>query len=245
MEIIAVLDLKSNQIVHAKRGERDKYTPPKSYLFETDKPLEIVNSIQNTLGIKKFYVADLDAITNKGDNFRLIKEIMNSCYGTEVYLDSGISNVDKAKQYLDMGITKVIIGSETLKSLEDLEEIIYILGTDNVIFSVDSMDGRLLSKDSSVVGKSIEQGLQMAHNAGVKNVILLELKKVGAQSGYDDKYLKMVQRFCNNINVYVGGGVRGIEDICELTRFGVKGIMTATAIYNGAINANNIGNLLV
>lgn len=245
MEIIAVLDLKNNQIVHARRGERGKYAPPKSYLFETEEPLDIVNAIQNMLGIKKFYVADLDAIMNQGDNTRLVQEILNTFYGTEVYLDAGINDLDKARYYMDLGINKVIIGSETLKSLEDLKEIVINLGTENVIFSLDSINGRMLSKDPSFAGKSIVQGLEVIQDTGIRNVILLELKKVGAESGYDRQYFELIKRFSDPLNIFIGGGVRGMDDIHALSEIGVRGIMTATAIYNGAINASNMDSLLV
>jgi phosphoribosylformimino-5-aminoimidazole carboxamide ribotide isomerase len=43
-----------------------------------------------------------------------------------------------------------------------------------------------------------------------------------------------------NVNVYVGGGVRDIDDLIWLENLGVSGVLVATALHSGKISIQDL-----
>ena len=75
MRIVPVLDLKGGLAVHAVRGQRDAYAPVRSTLAASADPVELARAFRTKLGCDACYVADLDAITGRGDHGPTIQAI--------------------------------------------------------------------------------------------------------------------------------------------------------------------------
>jgi phosphoribosylformimino-5-aminoimidazole carboxamide ribotide isomerase len=71
----------------------------------------------------------------------------------------------------------------------------------------------------------------------IRDVIVLELDKVGTKSGIDFDFLSHAVEVSNH-NILCGGGVRNCEDVYELEKAGVKGALVATAVHDGSIPKN-------
>jgi phosphoribosylformimino-5-aminoimidazole carboxamide ribotide isomerase len=54
MEIIPVMDILNGIVVHAVRGEREKYKPIKSILSASPDPVEIANAFKKILNLKNY-----------------------------------------------------------------------------------------------------------------------------------------------------------------------------------------------
>jgi phosphoribosylformimino-5-aminoimidazole carboxamide ribotide isomerase len=74
---------------------------------------------------------------------------------------------------------------------------------------------------------------------GVSGVIVLDLARVGSGEGVNVDFLKKVLEDVP-IDVYVGGGVRDIEDLVELKNLGVSGVLVATALHSGKISMDDL-----
>ena len=70
---------------------------------------------------------------------------------------------------------------------------------------------------------------------GVSQVIVLDLARVGSGEGVNIDFLKQVIAEVG-VDVYVGGGVRDINDLVELRKLGVSGALVATALHTGKIS---------
>jgi phosphoribosylformimino-5-aminoimidazole carboxamide ribotide isomerase len=68
----------------------------------------------------------------------------------------------------------------------------------------------------------------------VRDVIALELDKVGTKSGIDFDFLARAVDVSGH-DILCGGGVRSYEDVYEMQEIGVKGALVATAVHDGAI----------
>ena len=62
MEIIPVIDIRQNQVVHAIKGQRQNYRPLQTSLCNSHSPEDIVQAFIDTYPFKTIYIADLDAI---------------------------------------------------------------------------------------------------------------------------------------------------------------------------------------
>ena len=70
---------------------------------------------------------------------------------------------------------------------------------------------------------------------GVSQIIVLDLARVGSGEGVNLDFLKKVIAEVG-VEVYVGGGVRDINDLVELKKIGVSGALIATALHTGKIS---------
>lgn len=237
MKIIPVIDVLGGRVVHAVRGRRREYQPLKSNLCASTDPVDVAAALK-ALGFGELYVADLDAITRGQANFSIFKNIADKT-GLELMVDAGIDDLKKAKRVLQSHVSKVIIGTETLPSASLVAEAIGLFGSEKVMVSLDLMGNRIISGFELGTLKDPVALLREFQEAGVSQIIVLDLARVGSGEGVNVPFLREVLR---NIkaNVYVGGGVRDIKDLMELKDIGVFGVLVATALHSGKISLKEL-----
>jgi len=237
LKVIPVIDILDGLAVHAVKGIRKNYKPVKSVLTASADPVEVATAFKK-LGFKELYVADLNAITGIHDNFSIIKRI---AYATKLRLmvDAGVNDLKKASQVIQQGASKVIIGTETLNSINFIAEAIDTLGTKCVVTSLDMKNGQLLSKLYPGKFSNPIEALHMFQRMGLTQAILLDLARVGSEEGVDVAFLKKILK-CVDIDVFVGGGIQDINDLVNLKELGVFGVLLATSLHSGKINVKDL-----
>ncbi|AEF96475.1 HisA/HisF family protein [Methanotorris igneus] len=216
MEIIPVLDIMRGLAVHGKSGKREEYKPLKSVLCNSSNPIEIAEKYKEN-GAETVYIADLDAIMEKGNNFEIIREIdMNKI------VDAGVRDKDDLQNVLKI-CDKAIIGTETLRDLNLLKE-------KDIILSLDFKDGKLLNYDLDMILSYVDEKTPL---------IILDISSVGTQRGINVELIKDVINKVNN-PIYIGGGIRDEEDVKIAYNLGVNGILIATAIHKGILNLREL-----
>jgi len=238
MEIIPVIDILNGIVVHAVRGERNTYKPVKSVLSSSTDPIEIA-SIFRRMGFRKLYVADLNAILKKGDNYEIIKRICEST-SLEVMVDAGVVNIPSAVKIFECKSSELVIGTETLNELEFIRECSGLFGKDKVVVSIDIKDGKLLGP-KEIREMKVGEVVSLLKRMGIENVIILNLSKVGTLSGPDLELIDSIpEETRRGMRVIVGGGVKNINDIVELKKRGVYGVLVATSLHSGNITPEEI-----
>jgi len=242
--LIPVIDLQNNQAVHAVKGDRRKYKPVKSVLCDTSDPLEIARAFRDQLGLDEIYIADLDAIRDSSrSNHRNLIESLFSRENIDILLDAGISDTQKISEWLDAGIHKIVIGSETLSTLDTVKEIPAVVDPNRMIFSLDCRGGRVLSKCPDLSNLSPLKILKILQSSGWQEIIILDLARVGSGYGINRTLAADVRVNFPYLTLLVGGGIAGLEEIKELNSLGVSGILVATVLHQGIIGSRNIPEL--
>jgi len=239
--IIPVIDILNNIAVHAIKGERSKYKPLKSHLFDSHDPLDIINILKQKIEISFLYIADLDAIINKNPNYQLLNEI-SKIKDIDIMIDLGISQYDDILNFLKYRIKYLIVGLETIDNIEALGKIIKKLGNNKIILSIDMYKEKLLTKISSFRNQNPLKIITMLQELGINKIILLDLFKVGQKlGGISPLYLKIRNKFSGDI--YVGGGIKDWADIEEFYKNKFSGVLIGTALYDGSINYQKLSNI--
>jgi len=237
VKIIPVIDVLGGVVVHAVRGRRKEYRPLKSVLCASTDPVDVAVAFKS-LGFSELYVADLDAIVGRQPSFSLFKRIADVA-NLELMVDAGVTSLKKAEEVLDSCVSKVIIGTETLTSVNFVAEAVASFGSERVVVSLDLIGGRVVSRFE--LGRLADPMvlLREFQDMGVSQVIVLDLTKVGSREGVNLPFLREVLR---NIKakVFVGGGVRDVMDLVELKDLGVFGVLVATALHSGKISAEEL-----
>jgi phosphoribosylformimino-5-aminoimidazole carboxamide ribotide isomerase len=237
MKVIPVIDVLNGIAVHGKRGERNQYKPLKSSLFESTNPL-VIASFFESLGFTSLYLADLDAILGKPMNLNMYKQIVQTT-NLDFMIDSAISDLSRAREVVATKVSKIVIGSETLLSLDFIKQVIEKFGENKVTISIDQKNGKLLSKSSLISSLDVFSFVEKLEALGVTEIILLDLGLVGTEYGVD---LEHIQKIVENteISVIVGGGIRSFAELEQLKRIGVSGALVATVLHDGTVSVDQL-----
>ena len=237
LKVIPVIDILDGKAVHAVRGKRSEYLPLKSILCKSVGPLEVAEAFK-ALGFSELYIADLDAIQGGVVNYPLFKRIAKQT-GLKLIVDAGVSDLESAWKLLNSGVSKIIIGTETLRRKTFVAEAVRLLGSERVIVSLD-LKGDMVLVKAGFEGSLQPMDLLCEFKAmGVSGVIVLDLTRVGSGEGVDVAFMKKALKAAS-MDVYVGGGVRDIKDLVELKELGVSGVLVATALHSGKISIEEL-----
>jgi phosphoribosylformimino-5-aminoimidazole carboxamide ribotide isomerase len=231
MRIIGVIDLLGGRAVHAKGGCRHDYGPVHEVAGTPvggDAAL-LARLYLEELQVSELYVADLDAIAGGAEQDQLVRRIAET--GVPVWLDAGVSTVAQARRAHTRGATHVVIGLETLTSFAVLTEIAMALGSLATAFSLDLRNGRPISRDPAAGDLSPAAIARRGADAGAGAVIVLDLARVGSETGLDVTLLAAVRRAVPDVTLLAGGGVRGEDDLQALLSVGCDGVLVATALH--------------
>jgi len=237
LKVIPVLDVLNGVAVHAIRGKRREYRPLKSVLSTSAEPLDVALAFKS-FGFNALYLADLDAILEKPANFALYKQIKAKT-GLDLMVDAGINDIKKARKVLEAGVSKIVIGTETLNSLAFVSQAIKSFGKDQVIVSIDLMEGKPMGISETIKSMDVASLVKTLEKMSVNRIIILDLTRVGTQCGVNLTMLRDVLEK-TKVEVLAGGGIRGIEDLEDLKNIGVVGSLTATALHKGKITADEL-----
>jgi len=244
MRVIPVIDLLNNQTVHAVKGDRDHYRPIQSVLCDSSNPLKIAEAFRNRLGLNEIYIADLDAIRNPAEsNHRPIIENLACRLEFDVILDAGVSDIEGLTLWLESGVQKVIIGSETLTSFEALQEISEAADTNRIIFSLDCRNGNILSSCTELQQLTPIEALDRIQSIGLRQIILLDLDRVGSGSGINISFASGIRAAFPEATLLLGGGITSAEEIQQLQSLGIEGVLVATALHRGIIDSKQLSEI--
>lgn len=238
MRVIPVLDLMGGLAVHARRGERARYRPVQSVLAAGADPIRLASAFRNELGLSELYIADLDAIGG-GPGHPLTLGALAGL-GLSLMVDAGTSTPESVAQVLELGVDRAIVGTETLESLKDLASIL-VRYPGRVTVSLDMREGRVLSRSPQLAGQSPAAVAAELRALGAKEVIVLELTRVG--SGAGPCWPQEVFAALGPLRWLAGGGVRHADDLRTLAQAGANGALVGTALHNGAIGATDMARL--
>jgi phosphoribosylformimino-5-aminoimidazole carboxamide ribotide isomerase len=232
MRVVPVIDLKGGAAVHAVRGERERYRALGR------EPLALARAFRSELGLDELYVADLDAIRGDGGHGSTIAALAREA---RVMVDAGVSEPERARELLDVGAHRVVVGTETLTGPDAFDRL--LADVPEVVLSVDLRDGRALSPDPQLAGLPALDALARLHRAGLREAIVLDLARVGSGAGPDVGLIAEIHAAFPDLELLAGGGVRGVEDLRALGDAGAAGALVATALHSGVIGPRELAEL--
>ncbi|KPV63459.1 MAG: Imidazole glycerol phosphate synthase subunit HisF [Candidatus Bathyarchaeota archaeon BA2] len=237
MKIIPVLDILNGVAIQAIRGEREKYLPVRSILCESASPLEMAIAFKS-FGFDELYIADLDAILGRYVNLALYKQIKTKT-SLNLMVDAGVTDLEKAKGVLKSGVSRIIIGTETLDNLDFVKRAIRLFGEDRVIVSLDLKEGKVMSISEAIRSMDPTSLVKTLEGMGATRMIILDLARVGTGRGVNLIAVKKILQEAK-VEVLAGGGISNIRDLEELKDVGVSGALIATALHTGKITAKEL-----
>jgi phosphoribosylformimino-5-aminoimidazole carboxamide ribotide isomerase len=242
MRIVGVVDLMGGQAVHARAGRRDQYAPVEHVAGRSFAPgdaLSLAREYVDTLRVDDLYVADLDAIVTGRAPSPVIETL--AALGVPLWLDAGVSSVNAAARALDAGATRVIIGLETLSSIDILGRISESVGGQRIAFSLDLRNGEPITVESAAHrNMSADAIARAAADAGVRAMTIIDLARVGIGDGPDLAAISRIRDAVPGVLLLAGGGVRGEDDLARLAAAGCDGALVASALHDGRLSGHQV-----
>jgi phosphoribosylformimino-5-aminoimidazole carboxamide ribotide isomerase len=225
MKIIPVIDLKSGEVVHARRGARDEYRPVVSALCAGSRPLDVIGGFLAVHPFDTLYIADLDAIQRRGDNGAVLADIRRAFPQLTLWVDSGLGDVATCRAWLDRDLGILVLGSEALVDTATLHQLHALAKPGRLVLSLDFRGERFLGPPE----------LLDRPEDWPERIIVMTLSRVGSGAGPDLAMLEDFIRRAPGKQIFAAGGVRGGEDLLELADRGLGGVLIATALHDRRI----------
>jgi phosphoribosylformimino-5-aminoimidazole carboxamide ribotide isomerase len=192
----------------------------------------IAQTFQKLFSIDEIYIADLNAITQKGSNLSIIREIKEKT-GLKILLDYGIRTMSDIDSLLKIGIDSVVVATETMEDLDIITKAVQEY-KDSIIGSLDLKQGMPVSSNEDITQTSPIEIVKKFENAGLSRLIILELSLVGTSKGPIHDILVKVPKE-TQMTIVAGGGVRYRQDLVDLFKIGITEALVATALHKGNI----------
>lgn len=234
MLVIPAIDLLDGMCVRLKQGRFDDVTVYSKH------PEEIAMSFEQD-GAELIHLVDLNgALDGEPKNLKTIEKIVKSI-NIPVEVGGGIRDINKAMNYVNLGVRRIVIGTKGCESPEYFEEMCRKIKAD-IIAGIDAKDGKVAVKGwvdlSNWTAKSLALELQ---TRGAREIIYTDISKDGMRTGPNiDATVELAKNL--SIPVIASGGISSENDIIALipyVKYGIKGVIVGRAIYEGNVNLKN------
>lgn len=228
MIILPAIDIIEGKAVRLLRGDYDKKT------VYSDDPIKLAIAF-HMLGADEIHLVDLEGARDGGTpNFDTVEQIVEA---TELRAEigGGIRDEETVKKYLDIGVSRVILGTAAVENRPLLRTLAAKYG-DRIAVGIDVRDGFAAIKGwKEITNTRLEDLLLELDQMGIKTVICTDISKDGAMSGTNrELYSSLSGKY--RMRLIASGGVSSIEDVAALRDMGLYGAIIGKAIYNGAID---------
>ncbi|MFO7753155.1 MAG: 1-(5-phosphoribosyl)-5-[(5-phosphoribosylamino)methylideneamino]imidazole-4-carboxamide isomerase [Desulfobacteraceae bacterium] len=231
MLIVPAVDIKQGRCVRLLQGEMDRET------LYSDRPADMAARWAGE-GAELIHVVDLDGAFEKGvRNLEPIREIVRNT-GVDVQVGGGIRDAETVEMYMDMGVSRVVIGSVALYDPEFVKNISRMF-PGSIVVGIDARDGMVAvegwSKTSAISAAELAKRFE---SSGVCAINFTDITRDGMQTGPNIEETASLAESVS-IPVFASGGVSSLEDIRSLKsadKGKIAGVITGKALYEGRLD---------
>ncbi|HEY3697886.1 MAG TPA: 1-(5-phosphoribosyl)-5-[(5-phosphoribosylamino)methylideneamino]imidazole-4-carboxamide isomerase [Spongiibacteraceae bacterium] len=232
MLIIPAIDLKDGKCVRLRQGLMDDST------VYGDDPVSMAQRWVDA-GARRLHLVDLNgAFAGTPVNGEAVIAIAKKFPQLPIQIGGGIRSIDIIEQYLNAGVSYVIIGTKAVKEPE-------FIGTvcrkfpNRIIVGIDAKNG-LVATDGWAEVSSIKatELAQRFEQDGVTAIVYTDISRDGMLQGVNVEATATLAQ-ASTIPVIASGGVTDMRDIRALKAVAAKGILgaiTGRAIYENTLN---------
>ena len=229
MEVIPAIDLRGGRCVRLYQGDYNRET-----VFSDD-PLEVARRWVKS-GARRLHVIDLDgARSGEQSNAEAAYRIADEA-GVPVRLGGGIRSIESARQAIERGIDRVLLGTAAVEDPDLLRDLVDELGPEQVVVTVDARDGKVaLNGWTETSQVEAEQLIRDMRGVGVSRYLYTDISRDGTLTGPNFDALDGLTTI-PDVKIIAAGGISSVEHLLRLSEIGVESAVVGTAIYTGDID---------
>ena len=228
MEVIPAIDIRAGRCVRLIQGDYSKET-----IF-ADNPMEMAIKWESE-GAEYLHIIDLDgAKEGSAVNMDVISKICADS-AARIQVGGGIRDYETAARYMDVGVSRVIMGTSAVDRTDELERILKSIGAESLVVSVDAREGIVAldgwTRESRVTVETVVKNIEAL---GVKRCMYTDILKDGTLSEPNYAGVENVVS-STNMKIMAAGGIAALSQLKRMSIVGVEATIVGRALYTGDI----------
>lgn len=226
MILYPAIDLINGKCVRLYKGDFDQKT-----IYDVS-PFEVLETYKNE-GAEWVHIVDLDGAKNSDNRqSKLMQEIALKS-GLKIQTGGGIRSNKDVKALLDLGMSRVVIGSMAVQKIDETKKILKEFGADKICIAMDVLpqnNNYYIAVHGWQEGSDVllEDLITDYQTVGLEHVLCTDISKDGTMTGCNfDLYTILNQQF-PNIKFQASGGVHALDDLKKLK---TDGVIVGKALY--------------
>jgi len=224
-EVIPAIDVLGGRVVRLMRGDFDKVT-----VYEDD-PFTVAAGYA-TDGARRLHVVDLDGARRGRLDVGFVEQLAE--LDLELQLGGGIRTVDSARELLDRGVARVVVGSMAIATPALLDELVATVGGSRVVVAIDIRAGAALGSGWLDDGRRYAAVVGDAVDAGAGSLLVTGIDRDGLMEGLDLGLLARVLQMAGRVEVIASGGIGSVDDLMAAAATGADGAVVGRALLERA-----------
>lgn len=227
MEVWPAIDLRGGNCVRLLQGDYERET-----VFGRD-PAAMAQRWAAD-GAQCLHLVDLDGARDGRSVNRAAVEAIVASVSIPCELGGGIRDRETIAQMLDIGLTRLVIGTQALKEPEWFRRMCREF-PGRLVAGIDARDGRVATDGWLSVSDvaAVPLGQEIAREP-IAAIIYTDIARDGMMSGPNVEAMAQMQRAVE-VPVVASGGVTTADDVRALARHGLAGCIIGRALYEGTL----------
>ena len=229
MQLYPAIDMKNGQCVRLRQGKFKEIT------VYSDSP-EKVAAYWESQGATFLHLVDLDgALAGYSGNEDAIRRSV-AAFSKPIEIGGGIRTEEAIERMLNLGVSRVIIGTKAVQNPLFLRDAVTHFGADRIVAGVDAKNGLVAIEGWEKVSEITAADLcgQMKEY-GVRHVVYTDISRDGMLTGPNVEATKALTE-ATGMDIIASGGMSSMDDLRRLHEAGVKGAIIGKALYENRIN---------
>jgi len=234
MRIIPAIDIIEGKCVRLTQGD---FQQKKIY---NEDPLEVAKSFQDA-GLKYLHLVDLDGAKAKRIvNYKTLEKIASKTH-LQVDFGGGIKSGEDLKIAFECGAQQVTAGSSAVTDKKSFLHWLKEYGFEKIILGADAKAGKIaINGWQQGTELNVAEFISAYHQEGIRYVICTDISKDGMLQGPSIELYQKILEKNKDILLIASGGVSSLEDIENLRKLNLNGVIIGKAIYEGRISLNEL-----
>lgn len=224
LELLPAVDVADGKAVRLTQGEAGTET-------DYGSPIEAAQAFIDA-GATWIHLVDLDAAFGRGENRKIIREVVSACKGVKIELSGGIRDDATLNAALEAGATRVNLGTAALEDPAWTEKVIATHG-ELIAVGLDVRGTTLAARGWTKEGGELFDVLDRLEQAGCARYVVTDVTKDGTLKGPNLELLSSVMARTSK-PVVASGGISTLDDIRSLAQLvpkGLEGAILGKALY--------------
>ncbi len=228
MNILPAIDLQGGKVVQLIGGD------PSDVGVRSDKSPVAQAEAWHQAGASALHVVDLDAALGGHNQWYHVAKIARS--GLPLQFGGGMRSMVDVQRVLEMGVARVIIGTQGVENPEWLRELATIF-PGKIMLAIDAFGRDVATKGwTKRTGLDVVELARSLDDAGLAGFLYTNVEKEGRLQGIDEAVIHDLLDAAPNTPVTVSGGISTMADLERLHGLGVHSVVLGMAIYTGRID---------
>ena len=238
IQVIPAIDIIDGKCVRLTQGD---YNQKKEY---SSNPLDVAKAFEGA-GIKRLHLVDLDGAKAKQIVNHKVLEAIASKTDLHVDFGGGLQSDKDLQIAFDCGAKQITGGSIAIKNEELFTSWIEKFGAEKIILGADCKDKMIAVHGWQEVSEtSVFELIKKYTDKGLKYSISTDVAKDGLLQGPSFDLYSEIQDQFPNLNLIASGGVTHLDDILNLDKMNVFGVIVGKAFYEGNISLKDFEKLV-